>query len=308
MKNTNYQKYLNGYLHFDALLWNASRDAASRGDAIHIQSRKGNLVCEYRDLPFDSSILGVTVARIENIFFPKYPKADEITGFLKQIDDVLRQKSIVLASFRLGCDHFPFFSALEENGWYLADVLNVYGCDPSHLVSGRSQYPLQAVAVNLTGIDEVLESCRETYPYSRIFRDRHIRNNVADIFYKRLIAAAGENETTSKMAVRKDSETIGFIIGERDELLFQKTRFRLSYLCHIMIKSQYRGRGFSHQLFSAFLDAESASGNFVEISTQMDNRPANRLYLSAGLVPVANAITFHRWLTPKMRQNADNCH
>ena len=69
----------------------------------------------------------------------------------------------------------------------------------------------------------------------------------------------------------------------------------LGLLWLIAVRPDCAGRGLAKPLLLAFLLASRRHFDHVEIGTQSDNVPANRLYQSVGLKLVANAVTLHRW-------------
>jgi len=295
MKNLNYQRYLNKYFDFDGLLWDASRAAVDEGIARFIPDNNGNLLCKYEFLEWDSSVLGISVARVDNIFFREKTNIKEIEHLLSIINDVMKEQRITLALLRFGFDDFSLWNALERNGWYTVDVLNIYFGELSKIQIKSTASSLMVREPTFPEAMKYFDHFDDLFLHARMYRDQNVKFEMAKKFYQDLFAYLFKKDSATKLSLWDNEEQVGLIIGAGDELLSRKVGFYITYLWEILIKWEHRNKGYARILFDKYLEILRAESEFIEIGTQIDNLAANRLYLSAGLRPAANAVTLHKW-------------
>jgi ribosomal protein S18 acetylase RimI-like enzyme len=132
--------------------------------------------------------------------------------------------------------------------------------------------------------------------HSRIYNDDKISRNKASLFYRRLFEALYKQPDIVRVGLFKGKRLIGFALGNRDGFLLKSAKFKLGYLGEIVIDPSFRGRGYSKLLLRRFSEIISRKVDYLEIGTQINNGPANRLYTAEGFNLVANAVTMHKWL------------
>jgi len=295
MKNLNHQRYLNKYFDFDGLLWDASREAVEKDNARFIPDNNGDMFCEYKFLEWDSSVLDISVARIDNIFCQKKTNIKEIEHMQSLIDDVMKEQRVTLALFRFGLDDFSLWNALERNGWYTVDVLNIYFGELSKIQIKSTASSLMIRKPTFPEAMKFFDHFDDLFLHGRMYRDQNVTSEMAKRFYQGLFAYLFKKDTATKLALWDNGEQAGLIIGDRDAFLSRKAGFHMAYLWEILIKYEHRRKGYAQMLFEKFMVKLRAESEFIEIGTQIDNVAANRLYLSVGLRPVANAVTMHKW-------------
>ena len=179
-------------------------------------------------------------------------------------------------------------NALEEVGFRICDILNIY---VAKSVSANTE-----VLDHRSEASEILEHCIKGMKWGRIHQDPNIIPAMAHQFYLELTREILTQECHVTI-VRSDGRAVGFAIGvpEIETSNFLNERFGVLWL--IAIDPEFQGIGLGKKLFKEFLLNFSGLCDIVEIGTQSNNKPANEIYTQAGCQLVAQALTFHRWVS-----------
>ncbi|HQQ06865.1 MAG TPA: GNAT family N-acetyltransferase [Candidatus Omnitrophota bacterium] len=299
MQNLNYQRYLNCFIPFDSLLWNAfSRDRRSAGCKA-IVSRSGRFACRYCRLDWDSAVLGINVYKVSDIFFSGPETRAGLAGHIEKVERALKADGAQLAVFRFGMEHMYPIRLLCSRGWGIVDVMNIYGSGPRTAAAAARVAPRRGLSFSRFSLREAREFFRraeDIFVYSRMYNDPRISRRLARMFYSRLFEDVCSKPESVKIGLYAGRRLVGLALGETDGFLTNTAGFKLGYLWEIAVDPGFRQRGYAAQLFSAFLKSMSGQADHIEVGTQVNNTAANRLYAGAGLVHRAHAVTFHKWL------------
>ena len=195
-------------------------------------------------------------------------------------------------------DSRTFLNTFERLGWFTTDALNIYMVNMETPVSiDKVHISLDIVIRDLSFNDAIsfFDREKDLFLDARVYRDPNIPKDKARKFYRELFIFIFNKPESIGLGLYKGERLIGIILGEKDFLLQNKVNFKLSYLWEIGMSSEFRGFGYSKLLLEGFLKRMSLDNKFVEIGTQVDNIPANRLYNSCGLKLVSNASSLHKW-------------
>ena len=288
----NYQKYLLDYdFDYYGILEDNINSSNKNRTIINIKS--GACVI-FEKLNWDSNILGVTCAKAEIVFIDK-KRGNTYGEPVKIIKAYCIKENISFISVRFPFDNFFLYNELEKHGFKTTDVLNTYLFIKNQSVININ-YNADACAKkgSLKNLNKVFDIAKNAFRYSRIYNDQNISQDRADEFYFKLtesIVKKNDYFTT----VEVEDEIAGFCIGTIDKRIKKISKKKIGYLWLIAVAPEKKGLGYGKLLFSDFLKNFSEKVDYIEISTQINNFPANRLYSSFELKNVANIVTMHYW-------------
>ena len=244
-------------------------------------------------LEWDSAILGIPSAKI-NAFFVfgnQWTDANSLS-LVEDAEVMLRDMGAKFASCRICYSNRPLIDALLMNGWQLRDILAIYVA-PSP--PPRSS-PNTAQIVDLAPLEATnfLDHFSSSFRHARMYRDPKISQAIADHFYRRLCERVLQNASGKTVGILSKTRVAGIAVGGFDADLKKQLNINLTYLWQITVFPEFRGMGLSAALLRGFQN-RFQNADVIEIGTQIDNVPANRLYSRAGLRHSATAITLHKW-------------
>lgn len=294
MYNSNYQSYLNHYFNYNDLLWQEYEKDVKDNNVIQFSSASGSLVAVVEIQEWDSLILGIRTGKIKDIFWPEREiPYEEIKIFARSLDKYFQDLHLSFINFRLSLSETELWQAFIEVGWKPVDIMTIYCCDKltEYKITRKEQ------AFSWEEAKELFDRCPDLFRHARMFRDHRIPQQKAALFYKELLHWQVNNPKAIRACLRDQGHFYGLAIGTPDEWLLHAADLHLAYLWLIGLDPLYQGRKLSRALLEEFLAQAAKVVDMVEIGTQVDNIPANRLYISVGAKPVATAITLHRWLS-----------
>jgi ribosomal protein S18 acetylase RimI-like enzyme len=197
---------------------------------------------------------------------------------------------------RIAGDELALAQALEAVGFRLVDALAIYRHEPA----AGAPVPPPAPPAPAEAVAAVLEAGLVEMEWGRLFAEPRVTRAQAQEFYRRTslhYLAEGGRSTLLIENGRPAGLAIGILDAEGSRL----TQRRQGQLWLFILAPEYKGKGLGKRLFNQFCAEFGAIVEFVEIGTQIQNVAANRIYRSAGAMPVAHALTFHRWRVPGQR-------
>ena len=243
-------------------------------------------------LDWDSKILGVDSARIGSLYFLK-DDTEPYQTRLNMVEKLLYEATEGSHKFltcRISADDIFLAHALEEKGFRLCDVLNIYlrkmGDTLSVQSNGRKEVRKEAM--------EILARCLDGMTWGRMYQDPCIDNKLAVKFYLETSKKILNQESHITIA-RDKGRGIGVAIGVVDQDISKNIGSRYGVLWLIVVDPSYQGKGFGNALLSQFIEEFSDQTDLLEIGTQVSNRSANRMYIKANCYPLTQALTFHWW-------------
>lgn len=246
-------------------------------------------------LNWDTEVLGIRCARIEQI---ESSSSIELPHNIMSYLALLEADGIRFCDCRVGLHALNIIQVLEQAGFFLTDLLNIYVCDFRTLDIPviRSEYQV-AFDEEISGENLVraLEIAKGAFTYSRFYHDPQISLTAAEDFYEELSRGfLTSKKMLTVQAMDSKGYLVGFVTGSSQKYKSQSKEY--GYLSLIAIAGEHTGKGIGRLLLSAFLKKMKRNCSHVEIGTQISNKFANKLYRSFSLQPVCHLATLHKWL------------
>jgi len=246
-----------------------------------------------RDLPWDSEVLGVAAARIELVTVRRHAgnRKNIFRDLINRALRSCRRRGIEFITARVSASSLELVQALEEKGFYTTDVMAtlVYRPGGARPVSDRNIRP--ATRSDFAAVKNI--ACT-AFGCSRLYQDARIVRRQADRFYRHL--TAGIIDQNSYFSVYAEGGRIaGFCLGTTDSEN-KVAGLPLGYLWLIAVAPAAQGRAIGRSLFKRFMFEFSRQVKLIEVSTQIQNLAALRLYNSVpGVTQAAGIVTLHHW-------------
>lgn len=291
--SADYRSYLTELGPIDAFLLAEVEQKAASADAV-VTSADAHGVATVHTLDWDSEIFGYQCARVGAIAVSDM----YVSGVVEKIDHALKQSDTRFADVRIGLQHQDLIQEFVEHGWCIVDQLNVYFSELDELLSETRDevYPYVVRDISPDYAEDFFKQNPKLFYGTRIYNDVNISADAAELFYTRLMEATCSNSTGPMCGVWDKNELVGIAVGEVDAKLSTFAKAPLASLWLIGLSERLRGQGLGKTLFHAFLEQCHQQGiKYLEISTQHDNYPANKLYASSGLSLESQLITLHHW-------------
>jgi GNAT superfamily N-acetyltransferase len=292
MNTSNYQRYLSGEAKFSEAEWvSAKKQVLDYPDSNYIFEQSSNAIW-LNLLQWDTDVLGICSARINAFFtFRDSWMREDLYPLIAKTHDFLQARGVKFSSCRVCCDDWVLADILMENGWVPRDMLNIF-TSPDILNN-------EAICDNVETLDRAevstfIDEFSGSFSRARLHRDPRIDTSLATTFYRKMFEHILSRLDGVLVGVRLRGQLAGMAIGAEDVALSKMIGRKISYLWQIAVFEEFRGLGLSLKLLNGFL-AHMRDVDIVEIGTQFDHVPANRLYIKAGLGLSANAMTFHKW-------------
>lgn len=137
---------------------------------------------------------------------------------------------------------------------------------------------------------DLLNLTLQSGEYSRFKLDINFVNNEYEKLYTTWIDKSISGELASDIIIKKDgSKIIGFVT-------LSKKCSLLADIGLIAVDKDYRGQGIAENLiFKTLATAQMNGFDKVQVSTQLDNIPANKLYQKAGFKKNSITYIYHIW-------------
>ena len=284
-QSSDYRRVLEGY-GLDMLAFNT----LSGRDNLVFHSEHGHLrgLGQIHHLNWDSEFFGVDTARIENLLFSQDSKAPfEIrANLIGQIVERADKGNAKFLSCRITAEDTLLAQALEEQGFRLCDILNVYVKTLKRIdkiIPDRREEAFR-----------VLDHCLGGMKWGRVYQDPNIEKSKAREFYQQISVSMLSKDCHVTIA-RENGLGVGLAIGVLDPKVSEFMDKPYGVLWLIAIAPEFHGRGVGKKLLKKFIKEVSGLYDFLEIGTQVSNVGANKMYLSVGCNLLTQALTFHRW-------------
>jgi len=239
-------------------------------------------------LDWDSQFFGQPAGRLDNLYFDSqagspFSTRQKLANTLVRKSD---QQGIKFLSVRITAEDTLLVHALENTGFRLSDLLNIYTVK----LEGEGR----EISGHPEDVMEILQPCIADMNFGRIHQDPNIEDDLANAFYTKTTewVLSGKCHVSS---IKENGKAIGFAIGVLDEDMSKALQTRYGFLWLIAVHPEYKGCGMGSRLLKTFMDEFSTSCDLLEIGTQAANIPANRIYQTSGCRLATQAFTFHRW-------------
>jgi ribosomal protein S18 acetylase RimI-like enzyme len=248
-------------------------------------------------LSFDSDLLGISCGRIAAI------------GALTELDAIaISQQAIDLAS-ALKIEHLSVRSNSDD--LILLDALQACGFEPvdAILTFTRSLHNFSPIAsdpqirpATLKDIEPVGEIARHAFSIDRFHVDPFITKECADELHfqwakNSVLGTAGTAANAVVVATDEDDRPIGFATCKLNLGTFKTLGKFVGTIVLVATSEAARGQGFGRRMTGQALNWLLQNGvDIVEVGSQAVNKPAARLYESAGFQLTDHSVSVRKWL------------
>lgn len=138
--------------------------------------------------------------------------------------------------------------------------------------------------------EELLLLTLQSGEYSRFKLDENFKNNEYEKLYKEWIDKSISKDLAFEIIVKKiEDKIVGFTT-------LAKKSDELADISLVAVDSNYRGKGIALELIKKSIEvAKQKNFKKIQVVTQLDNEPANKLYLKAGFKEESITYIYHVW-------------
>lgn len=287
---------------YQAAIYKEYRLEFLAGEYSYSATNREGEVCAFinaRFLPWDSARLGVRCGRIDLLWAESEQRMINLVEGLHQVVERMRQDGVQFCDCRISIPSYRLIYMVEEMGFRLTDVLNIYLSTEAPLVEAAgANFRFQIVSNATLTKDQIAQAVgfgKGAFLFSRLYQDERIEIEKSHRFYQDLLETFLNDQTSYvELALDSAGKVAGFVIGR---FINAGQGVNRSCLWLIAIDPVLRGKGLGRTLLASFLTGMHKRYDSVEIGTQVNNLSANALYCHAGLRLVANVASFHRWFS-----------
>jgi len=237
-------------------------------------------------VPWDSEILGITVAQVERIEMTGEAKGDLA---IAQLDSWLDAHDIRLASCRLASDRLRESMLLESTGFRFIEMVYRPTLGPIPPTSADQTIMVRAAEPgDLTALEAIASSAFST---GRFLLDWRLDARASERRYATWVRNSFADPRQEVLTAVLDGSIVGFFVVEALP--------DLSVYWHLTaIAPQFQGRGIGKRLWRSMV-ARHADAGRVRIDTTISahNTPVMNIYAGLGFKFGAPQMTFH-WVRP----------
>ncbi|EIA10242.1 acetyltransferase, GNAT family [Flavobacterium frigoris PS1] len=143
---------------------------------------------------------------------------------------------------------------------------------------------------NRKNYDDILDLTLQSGEYSRFNIDENFRNNEYSKLYKEWIDNSINKKLAQEIIVKYlDNKVVGFAtLSKKDD--------QLADISLVAVDKNYRGKGIAKEIIlNTIIEAKKRGFNKIQVVTQVDNLPANGLYLATGFKEKSLTNIYHHW-------------
>lgn len=259
-------------------------------DSIYfIENSNGNIksIAKIKNLKWDSEIFHKKIGSMELCY------GDLTDSIVTKIDEVAKSENYDCLFTKVKTDSYSSMHILEKNRFNLMDSIITLkkNIADNILIDSNKDYDFGVLSE--TNLEDVLDIIDNLYKHGRFFQDPNLRNEDANILYKKWI----ENEIRSKsvdvIGVTYKDKLIGFIS------CIYRNRISDSELDGVIslvgINKDYQGLGIGKKLINyALMNFNKKNIKNVFVGTQIDNLGALNFYISNGFRVESSINSFHK--------------
>jgi len=209
-----------------------------------VEGERGRHIGAWRELDWDTEILGVRTASVDAICCSGDMDADAVCTLLARLEKQWHAHGVELVYFRVDARCQAVLDQLDPAHWSPVDELNIYYCDNAWIAPEQTRQR-DDVRLFQPSESEILAFIREEpnlFEHSRIYKDPRIQRGSADIFYQRLAESAIGKPGTVRLGVKDGDRLIGFGVGCPDPDSVQFFGKSAAYVWQIAVARRARGR------------------------------------------------------------------
>lgn len=257
-------------------------------DSIYfIENSNGNIksIAKIKNLKWDSEIFNKKIGSMELCY------GDLTDSIVTKIDEVAKVENYDCLFTKVKTDSYSSMHILEKNRYNLMDSIITLkkNIDDNILIDSNKDYDFGVLSE--TNLEDVLDIIDNLYKHGRFFQDPNLRNEDANILYKKWI----ENEIRSKsvdvIGVTYKDKLIGFI-----SCIYRISDRELDGVISLVgINKDYQGLGIGKKLINyALMNFNKKNIKNVFVGTQIDNLGALNFYISNGFRVESSINSFHK--------------
>ncbi len=255
----------------------------------------------WRTLRWDSNLLGMLTARIDDVFVTGSPiqASEDYSALLSEVVDACRQRQVRYLTIRVDAADVTAIHALENRGFQLIDSIQTFSLgleSPETAHPKNVHQPVRSFEAN--DLEDVLLIARASYVCDRFHTDPVIGKETADALNEAWLRNSAAGVACDQVIVGVDELGVtSYATCKLD--LAQKEATGLSVGTIVMVATAARARGQGWALATSLgaVDWFRTNGvQVVEVGTQLRNTAAACLYLKAGFRPTGATFTFRKLL------------
>lgn len=269
---------------------------AAEPESISYNFESANASVTGRYLEWDTEVIGVPSGRIDLLWCKSKEFITELDSLFSDCIRAMKSDGIKFIDLRIGLHVLPMVQLAEKHGFFLTDILNIYlSQSPPEPIQIPADYSIRlGRPQELHDRESIFEIAKNLFSHSRMYQDMNIHEQTADEFYSKLVNHFMFKDDTLFAVAYAESRPAAFYIGMQDSGNPSVSK-SLGYLWLIGVSPEHSGKGLGNFLLNHFLINMHKTCDLVEIGTQVNNLPANKIYNRAGLPLKANLASLHYW-------------
>ena len=233
-------------------------------------------ICRYLD--WDSQFFHHRIARLEPSSITRADVASALAWCLAERIDCLY--------YLAPADEFNSIHLAEGAGFHLVDIRMTFSLPARH--SPALPADPQIRLAGPADIPALREIARQAYQSTRFFNDPHFSRKACEKLYMTWIENSCQGYAQAVWVADVENTPVGFITCHLDKDHGQ--------IVLVGIHPDHHHRGWGRKLVNAALNwLSSQLCNSVQVVTQGNNLPAQKLYAACGFSILSVACWYHRW-------------
>jgi len=290
---THYQEYLRAYTQDFHLFISRCFDDPDT-TVFFNKSQGGFAIMAFTDSPWDSRILGIPTAKL--MIISSSTPSDE-RQLLDEVIAFAKEKQVELIKCRIRSNCISPIKIMAEAGFKKVDCMNIYFWDKQHDRIPKTAEPTASATIKKgftpQEIPVIQDLAKTAFTHSWINNDKSFSPAQVESFYQNYFTSLKQRQDLIQLSAQMKGKTIAFTIGESDQGLTPYLPDKLGYLSLIAVHQACRRQGIARSMLAGFLAETAKQLRFIEVGTQENNIPANRLYQAMGMKQVSSLITLH---------------
>lgn len=273
------------------------REAEDGAGNVHTIRSQENLtgVATWRILPWDTALLGMLTARIDDISAPgPYPHVvQQYLTLLTEVTEACRAKGVRYLTVRVDIADTAAIHGLEDSGFNLVDSIQTFSLDLQAPGAGkRENGHLPVRAFEKSDLDDVLMIARTSYICDRFHLDPVIGKEKADALHEAWLRNSCAGIGCDQVIVGVDR------LGVTGYATCKLDKQQMGTIVMVATAARVRGQGWGLATSTEALEWFRANDvHVVEVGTQLRNTAAASLYRKAGFRPAGATFTFRKLLS-----------
>lgn len=252
---------------------------------------------------WDSEIFGFPFGKI--LWFNVLPESNQEVGtqLLNVAMNKAKELGVECLTSRINYDQIGLIHILEDNGFRLMDVSITLGVTSDNISEAYTESEDQIIRpATLNDLSSLKEIAGSSFRYSHFHMDPRLSEDKTGNLFACWIENAVKGKASKVLILEVNNEISGFVTLNIDSLSQQTMGFGLGELDLLVVNPKNQGKGFGSRLVLSGLQWLKPRVKYVEVRTQLANKPAIRALMRNQFQSLNNGVallsgaTFHRWL------------